>query len=322
MKSSIFSPRTRHRLHNLRVTLLCSLLTFVVLRSSLGAGKFGTPAKDYDEIRHHLHNFRLRHHHKLLISRELAAAEFLRRKDASRSTLSLPTLSSEELESLDDGSVLRIAGAHRHKAFAPAPHVMLVTGSSLAKCDSAIEAQFMLKFLKNKMDYCHLHGIEIFFDAETDVSNEVAKLNLLRKLLLAHPEVEWLWWLDSTAMLTNMTYQLPYGRLLGHNVVKHNLGDGASSGIGKSTLVRNCEWTLEYLANVNRRVDLRAQQAGEVLVDMELYGPKAGLGSAWPFITDFKSCNVCSKDIDLSCLSHIERAYSFADGQHRHVASL
>ncbi|MCO5580775.1 hypothetical protein L7F22_034664 [Adiantum nelumboides] len=320
MKGSIFSPRTRHRLHktfhNLRVTLLCSLLTFVVLRSSLGAGKFGTPAKDYDEIRHHLHNFRLRHHHKLLISRELAAAEFLR-KDASRSTLSLPTLSSEELESLDDG-IDRITDARRHKAFAPVPHIMLVTGSSLAKCDSAIEAQFLLKFLKNKMDYCHLQVIEIFFDAETDVSNEVAKLNLLRKLLLAHPEVEWLWWMDSTAMLTNMTYQLPYGRLLEHNVVKHNLGDGASSGIGKSTLVRNCEWTLEYLANADRR----AQQAGEVLVDMEVYGPKAGLGSAWPFITDFKSCNVCSKDINLSCLSHIERAYSFADGQHRHVASL
>ena len=34
-----------------------------------------------------------------------------------------------------------------------------------------------------------------------------AKLPLIRKLLLSHPEVEFLWWMDSDAMFTGMALE-------------------------------------------------------------------------------------------------------------------
>ncbi|TKY72607.1 Xyloglucan 6-xylosyltransferase 1 [Spatholobus suberectus] len=42
------------------VTFLCLFLTVIVLRGTIGAGKFGTPGQDFDEIRHHLSAARTR----------------------------------------------------------------------------------------------------------------------------------------------------------------------------------------------------------------------------------------------------------------------
>jgi xyloglucan 6-xylosyltransferase len=39
-----------------------------------------------------------------------------------------------------------------------------------------------------------------------------AKLALLQHLMLAHPEVEWLWWLDVGALVTDMGFELPLAR--------------------------------------------------------------------------------------------------------------
>nr|CAD1833266.1 unnamed protein product [Ananas comosus var. bracteatus] len=50
-----------------------------------------------------------------------------------------------------------------------------------------------------------------------------AKLPLIRALLLAHPEVEFLWWMDSDAMFTDMAFELP------------------------CFLLRNCQWSLDLL---------------------------------------------------------------------------
>ncbi|KAJ9706435.1 hypothetical protein PVL29_001778 [Vitis rotundifolia] len=36
-----------------KITLLCLLMTVVVLRGTIGAGKFGTPEQDFIEIREH-----------------------------------------------------------------------------------------------------------------------------------------------------------------------------------------------------------------------------------------------------------------------------
>jgi xyloglucan 6-xylosyltransferase len=39
-----------------------------------------------------------------------------------------------------------------------------------------------------------------------------AKLALLRRLMLARLEVEWLWWLDASALVTDMGFELPLAR--------------------------------------------------------------------------------------------------------------
>ena len=47
-------------LRNGKVTILCLVLTIVVLRGNLGAGKFGTPEQDFNEIRETFYSYRSR----------------------------------------------------------------------------------------------------------------------------------------------------------------------------------------------------------------------------------------------------------------------
>ena len=72
----------------------------------------------------------------------------------------------------------------------------------------ALEDHYLIKSIKNKIDYCKVHRIEIFYNmALLDAKMVVgfwAKLPLIRKLLLSHPEVEFLWWMDNDAMFIDM----------------------------------------------------------------------------------------------------------------------
>ncbi|CAM8894360.1 unnamed protein product [Rhodiola kirilowii] len=43
-----------------KVTVLCLVMTIVMLRGTIGAGKFGTPEQDFVEIRDHLYSSRKR----------------------------------------------------------------------------------------------------------------------------------------------------------------------------------------------------------------------------------------------------------------------
>ena len=53
-------PRRVRQIHraarNGTVTFLCLFLTVVVLRGTIGAGKFGTPEQDFNELRDHLYS--------------------------------------------------------------------------------------------------------------------------------------------------------------------------------------------------------------------------------------------------------------------------
>ncbi|KAJ6722016.1 XYLOGLUCAN 6-XYLOSYLTRANSFERASE 5-RELATED-RELATED [Salix viminalis] len=44
------------------------------------------------------------------------------------------------------------------------PRVLLVTGSSPKPCENRIGDHYLLKSIKNKIDYCRLHGIDIFYN--------------------------------------------------------------------------------------------------------------------------------------------------------------
>ncbi|XP_073029610.1 xyloglucan 6-xylosyltransferase 2-like [Primulina eburnea] len=268
---------------NCKVTLLCLFLTVIVLRGSLGAGKFGTPEKDLDEIRETFSYVRRRFEPR----RVLQAASHGRRVkslfggesgshyyanfDARRifkdeddgfeefkRDPSKPYILGPKIDNWDRmrGLWLRRNPNFPNFVARRKPRVLLVTGSSPKPCENPVGDHYLLKSIKNKIDYCKLHGIEIFYNMallDAEMAGFWAKLPLIRKLLLSHPEVEFLWWMDSDAMFTDMVFELPWERYKGYNIVLHGWDHEVyenKNWIGLNTgsfLLRNCQWSLDLL---------------------------------------------------------------------------
>jgi len=77
--------------------------------------------------------------------------------------------------------------------------VLVVTGSATARCPDLDGDHLLLRAFKNKADYCRVHGLDVFYNAaflDAEMSGFWAKLPLLWALMLVHPEVELLWWVD------------------------------------------------------------------------------------------------------------------------------
>ncbi|GAB2266643.1 Xyloglucan 6-xylosyltransferase 2 [Dionaea muscipula] len=121
-----------------------------------------------------------------------------------------------------------------------------------------------------------IHGIEIFYNLallDAEMAGFWAKFPLIRKLLLSHPEIEFLWWMDSDAMLTDMAFELPWGRYKDHNLVMHGWSEmvyDQKNWIGLNTgsfLLRNGQWALEILdawAPMGPKGEIR-DEAGKIL---------------------------------------------------------
>jgi xyloglucan 6-xylosyltransferase len=90
------------------------------------------------------------------------------------------------------------------------PRVLMVTGSSPRQCSEPEGEHVLLRALKNKVDYCRVHGFDIFYsNAELDAEMSgfwTTKLPILRALMLAHPEAELIWWVDSNVVFTDMLW--------------------------------------------------------------------------------------------------------------------
>ncbi|KAE8770130.1 putative glycosyltransferase 4 [Hordeum vulgare] len=136
------------------------------------------------------------------------------------------------------------------------PRVLMVTGSSPRRCKEAEGDHVLLRAFKNKADYCRVHGLDIFYSnavLDGEMTGFWTKLPLLRALMVAHPEAELLWWVDSDAVFTDMLFEPPWGRYAGHNLVLHGRDDevyGARSWLGANTgsfVLRNCRWSLDLL---------------------------------------------------------------------------
>uniref|UniRef100_A0ACD5Y6Z4 Uncharacterized protein n=1 Tax=Avena sativa TaxID=4498 RepID=A0ACD5Y6Z4_AVESA len=71
--------------------------------------------------------------------------------------------------------------------------------------------------------------------------------------MLAHPEAEWIWWLDADAVLTDMDFSLALDRYRDHNLVFYGWDKevyGANSWVGLNAgvfLIRNCQWSLDFM---------------------------------------------------------------------------
>ncbi|CAL5197808.1 unnamed protein product [Lathyrus oleraceus] len=134
--------------------------------------------------------------------------------------------------------------------------ILVITGSQPEKCENPIGDHLLLRFFKNKVDYCRLHNYDIIYNnalLNPKMNSYWAKYPVVRAAMLAHPEVEWIWWVDSDAVFTDMEFKLPLNRYKNHNLVIHGWEElvkkehswtGLNAGV---FLIRNCQWSLDFM---------------------------------------------------------------------------
>ncbi|KAJ9550534.1 hypothetical protein OSB04_014579 [Centaurea solstitialis] len=134
--------------------------------------------------------------------------------------------------------------------------IFLVTGSQSQPCRNPKGDHFLLRFYRNKVDYSRIHGYDIFYNnvlLDPKMVGCWAKLSAVRAAMLAHPEAEWIWWIDEDAAFTDMDFKVPLERYKDRNFVVHGWPRevyeeknwlGLNAG---SFLVRNCQWSLDFL---------------------------------------------------------------------------
>ncbi|KAL6842911.1 hypothetical protein ACP4OV_027224 [Aristida adscensionis] len=134
--------------------------------------------------------------------------------------------------------------------------VVMVSGSQPAPCKGAGGDHMLLRFLKNKVDYCRLHGIELLYNRAVlhpAMAGYWAKIPIVRAAMLAHPEAEWVWWVDEDAVFTDMDFSLPLAKYASRNFVLYGWPErffkrkswlGINAGV---FLIRNCQWSLDFM---------------------------------------------------------------------------
>ncbi|KAL6642266.1 hypothetical protein ACP70R_020447 [Stipagrostis hirtigluma subsp. patula] len=275
------SKQKQRTINNIRVTLLAAFITFLVLRCAIGVNRLTIAGAGSD--RRAARSQVIEDIERVL--REIRSDSDPDEDDAASSTASPATASrSYSLgPRVTRWNAKRRQWQHRNPGFPPRdargnPRVLLVTGSPPGPCDDPVGDHYLLRATKNKIDYCRLHGIELAhsmarLDPELAGGGGWSKLQLLRRLMLAHPEVEWLWWVDSDAVITDMGFELPFDRYVTSNLVVHGHHDlvfKRRSWVALSTgsfLLRNCQWSLELLdawARMGPKGRVRAE-AGKLL---------------------------------------------------------
>ncbi|KAL0763924.1 hypothetical protein Bca101_080075 [Brassica carinata] len=145
-----------------------------------------------------------------------------------------------------------------HPSFKPGSEnrIVMVTGSQPAPCKNPIGDHLLLRCFKNKVDYCRIHGHDIFYSnslLHPKMNSYWAKLPAVKAAMLAHPEAEWIWWVDSDAIFTDMEFTPPLHRYRYHNLVVHGWPSiiydrqswtAVNAGV---FLIRNCQWSMELI---------------------------------------------------------------------------
>ncbi|CAI9113129.1 OLC1v1013672C1 [Oldenlandia corymbosa var. corymbosa] len=145
-----------------------------------------------------------------------------------------------------------------HPTFIPGARnrTLILTGSQPSPCKFPAGDHLLLRTFKNKVDYARIHGHGIFYANSLfnpKMKSYWAKIPLVRAAMLAHPESEWIMWVDSDAIFTDMDFKVPLERYKHHNFVVHGWPDmiyekrswvAVNAGI---FLIRNCQWSMEFL---------------------------------------------------------------------------
>ncbi|CAI5502263.1 unnamed protein product [Closterium sp. Naga37s-1] len=153
------------------------------------------------------------------------------------------------------------------------PRVMMVTGSNNKPCGEHGESDFLLlKFLKNKQDYARIHDLQIFYGMGPMNKNFPAfwvKIPLLRMLMLKYPEVEWFFWIDSDAMITDMAFEYP--------IEEHSSATVVLSGFPDS-LFKKKDWVA---INTGAFFIRNSQDGLDFLDDWSTFGSSEAVRSQW-----------------------------------------
>ncbi|CAM8924104.1 unnamed protein product [Rhodiola kirilowii] len=242
--------RIQKTFNNIKITILCGFVTILVLRGTIGVGNLGS--SDADAVNQHL------------IEETNRILEEIRSDSDPDDPTENEVMSLNMTYSL--GPKIRNWDEERRSWMEKNPdfpnrvngrdRMLLVTGSPPKPCDNPIGDHYLLKAIKNKIDYCRIHGIEIVYNLahlDKELAGYWAKLPLIRKLMLSHPEVEWIWWMDSDALFTDMVFEIPVDKYSQHNLIIHGYPDllfEQKSWIALNTgsfLFRNCQWSLDLL---------------------------------------------------------------------------
>ncbi|XP_027346404.1 glycosyltransferase 6-like [Abrus precatorius] len=172
-----------------------------------------------------------------------------------------PQLSYSIEKPLEQWDEKRSEWLRLHPTFAAGARdrILLVTGSQPSPCKNRIGDHLLLRCFKNKVDYCRIHGCEVYYNnlhLQPKMDSYWAKLPVIRSTMMAHPEIEWIWWMDSDAVFTDMEFTVPLERYKDHNLVVHGWANMVysdnenKSWTGLNTgamLIRNCQWSMELL---------------------------------------------------------------------------
>lgn len=146
-----------------------------------------------------------------------------------------------------------------HPLFIPRSdkRVVVVTGSQPAPCKNPVGDHLLLRLFKNKVDYCRIHGYDIFYNnamLHPMMSSYWAKIPAIRSAMVAHPEAEWIWWVDSDAVITDMDFVPSLDRYNNYNLVVGGSNDSvygknpSSFGLDTGVIyIRNCQWSMEFM---------------------------------------------------------------------------
>ncbi|KAL3813011.1 hypothetical protein ACJIZ3_014279 [Penstemon smallii] len=268
-------PRNRqiHKtFNNIKITILCGFVTILVLRGTIGLGNLVSTEADAE-------NQHIVDETKRILDEIRSDKDPDDPVDQPEEFLNLNVTFSlgPKITSWDED---RKAWLQKNPLFpnyvAGKPRILLVTGSPPNPCDNAIGDHYLLKGIKNKIDYCRIHGIEIVYNMahlDKEMAGYWSKLPLLRRLMLSHPEVEWIWWMDSDALFTDMTFEIPFYKYKDYNMVIHGYPDllfDQKSWIALNTgsfLFRNSQWSLDLFdawAPMGPKGPIR-EEAGKIL---------------------------------------------------------
>lgn len=158
---------------------------------------------------------------------------------------------------ISDWDQKRQSWLQSHPSFLTRPNkILMLSGSQPGPCRNPIGDHLLLRFYKNKADYCRLHDIDLFYNTallQPEMFSFWAKIPVVRAAMVAHPEAEWIWWVDSDACITDMEFELPLEKYDSFNLILHGwprLVYEARSWTSLNAgvfLMRNCQWSLDFI---------------------------------------------------------------------------
>ncbi|KAE8707421.1 putative glycosyltransferase 4 [Hibiscus syriacus] len=146
--------------NNIKITVLCGLVTILVLRGTIGVGNLGS--SEAEAINQHL----IEETNRILA--EIRSDSDPNDPDERTETELNPNVTytlGPKISVWDQQRKVWLSENPEFPNFVNGKaQMLLVTGSSPKPCDNPIGDHYLLKAIKNKIDYCRLHGIEIVYN--------------------------------------------------------------------------------------------------------------------------------------------------------------